>query len=65
MQKIQTIFKIIFFVLIIIIIQNTISINHFQKKITDLEMSIKKLEYNELELREEIKRLKFGIIREF
>lgn len=65
MQKIQTIFKIIFFVLIIIIIQNTISINHFQKKIIDLEMSIKKLEYNEVELREEIKRLKFGIIREF
>lgn len=61
MQKIETIFKIIFFVLVIIIIQNTISIRHFQKKITDLEISIKKLEYKEVELREKIRRLQvFG-----
>jgi len=59
MKRIQTLFNIILFVLMLLIIQNVIAINNFQSKITELELKISTLEYKNFELSEHIKKIKF------
>ena len=59
MKRIQTLFNIILFVLMLLIIQNVIAINNFQSKITELELKISTLEYKNFELSEQIKKIKF------
>ncbi|WP_432631595.1 hypothetical protein [Brachyspira sp.] len=59
MKRIQTIFNIIFIVLILLIIQNAIAINSFRSQITELEIKISTLEYKNFELSEQIKKIKF------
>lgn len=59
MKRIQTLFNIILFILMLLIIQNVISINNFQSKITELELKISTLEYKNFELSEHIKKIKF------
>lgn len=59
MKRIQTLFNIILFVLMLLIIQNVISFNNFQSKITELELKISTLEYKNFELSEQIKKIKF------
>ena len=59
MKRIQTLFNIILFVLMLLIIQNVIAINNFQSKITELELKISTLEYKNFELSEQIRKIKF------
>ena len=59
MKRIQTLFNIILFVLMLLIIQNVISFNNFQSKITELELKISTLEYKNFELSEQIRKIKF------
>ena len=59
MKRIQTLFNIILFVLMLLIIQNVISFNNFQSKITELELKISTLEYKNFELSEQVKKIKF------
>lgn len=59
MKRIQTLFNIILFVLMLLIIQNVISFNNFQSKITELELKISTLEYKNFELSEQVRKIKF------
>ena len=59
MKRIQTLFNIVLFVLMLLIIQNVISFNNFQSKITELELKISTLEYKNFELSEQIRKIKF------
>jgi len=59
MKRIQTLFNIVLFVLMLLIIQNVISFNNFQSKNTELELKISTLEYKNFELSEQVKKIKF------
>lgn len=50
---------IVLFILILMIIENNITINKIQTKITDLDREISTLQYENIELRKRIEKIKF------
>lgn len=50
---------IVLFILILMIIENNITINKIQTKITDLDREILTLQYENIELRKRIEKIKF------